>query len=64
MNALEAGMIGIIGGLALLIGQFFIDSNEPKKTYGWTGKQQKMRMIVGGIGLFLLGLIVLIFGKH
>jgi len=59
----DGGIFSIILGLLLLIGQLFIKSNKNRKPGWFTPRQQKTRMIIGGIGIILIGLIILLIWK-
>ena len=59
---MTAGLIMISTGVVLLVAQLMIKRNKPRPKNAWTAKQQKARMIVGGIGLIVLGSLVLLIG--
>ena len=54
------GLFFIFGGLVLVLGRFLIDPKKPRKPNLRPAKEQKTRMIVGGISFLLFGTIVII----
>lgn len=55
-------MILISVGIITLIAQSAIDPAKPSKSkirWGWTTRQYKTNLIIGGIGMIMLGLLPL-----
>lgn len=56
----EIGIIFIFTGCILLVVQLLINPNKSRPPHYFTAKQQKGRMIIGGFGFIILGIIVVL----
>jgi O-antigen ligase len=55
------GLIFVVAGYAMLIGQMFVNLDKPAKPGDWTPKQYRMRLILGGIATIIWGLVFCFF---
>ena len=58
----KVGVFLIAIGIGLLIAQSFIDPNKPRPPHWIAAKEYKQRMIAGGVGSIVLGVIATIVG--
>lgn len=59
---MELGLFHISVGIIALVIQLAIDPDIPWKSkfpWGWTRRQYKTKLIVGGVGMIFLGLLLI-----
>jgi hypothetical protein len=59
MGKTHTSMFFVAMGAYLALGQFFVRRGRVKSRHTWSSEEQKQRMLFGGIGFILLGLIIL-----
>lgn len=57
----HTSMFFIAAGAYVALGQFFVRKGRPKSNHSWSSEEQKQRMLFGGIGFMVLGLLILLF---
>jgi len=62
MDHIRISLFVLSLGVAVMLGQFFIDDKRPASKWRISGHNQKISMIIGGSGILFFGIISFLMG--